>query len=302
MQSWDKTWRLCCCCCWCWCCRNHWLTISNTALSSCYAWPGLGPLGRQDLCRDQPGSINRQHSAGLQSVSLEPHKMFKVGVRLVLSLTHSVQQIYFFSDLRCLRPRRHSFCCRTSRIRSPRSLCSGEAPPPSLMLTSTEWLMTTARPTSRRQKHKMPTVLLPVASWLLFPMAGSRPPLTPLTMSTDSSLMSPTREPQSTPQSPQEDTARPPLMPQPPLTSPLLKLNTSQSVKKPMKPNHIWFSDDLSQFIIRLTVVSENFFLSSWKSFAGFQNISLPTILPLPMSCFPFCWFSVYLLLIYLLK
>merc|ERR1712158_141299 len=73
--------------------------------------------------------------------------------------------------------------------------------PPSLMLTSTEWLMTTARPTSRRQKHKMPTVLLPVASRLLFPMAESRPPPTLLTMSTDSSLMSPTREPPPTPPS-----------------------------------------------------------------------------------------------------
>merc|ERR1712066_575560 len=36
--------------------------------------------------------------------------------------------------------------------------------PLSLMLMNTELLMTTARPTSRRQKHKMPTVSLPVAS------------------------------------------------------------------------------------------------------------------------------------------
>merc|ERR1711902_98295 len=80
--------------------------------------------------------------------------------------------------------------------------------PPSLSPTSTEWLMTTARLTSRRQSH---------------PMAESRPPLTPLITTTDSSLKSPTREPPSTPQSPRRDTATlPPLMPQPPLTSPLL--------------------------------------------------------------------------------
>merc|ERR1712203_1009842 len=35
------------------------------------------------------------------------------------------------------------------------SLQGGEAPPPSLSPTSTEWLITTARPTSRRQSHKM---------------------------------------------------------------------------------------------------------------------------------------------------
>merc|ERR1712038_1349862 len=104
--------------------------------------------------------------------------------------------------------------------------------PPSLTLTSTEWLMTTARPTSRRQKHKMPTVLLPVASGLLFPMAESRPPPTLLTMSTDSSLMSPTREPQSTPQSPRRDTAMPPPMlpSQPPPTT--LKLNTRLNLSR----------------------------------------------------------------------
>merc|ERR1712038_2142582 len=104
--------------------------------------------------------------------------------------------------------------------------------PPSLTLTSTEWLMTTARPTSRRQKHKMPTVSLPVASWLLFPTAEPRPPLTPLTTSTDSSLMSPTREPPSTPQSPRRDTATPPLtLPsQPPLTT--LKLNTRLNLSR----------------------------------------------------------------------
>merc|ERR1712062_494320 len=99
--------------------------------------------------------------------------------------------------------------------------------PPSHSPTSTEWLMTTARPTSRRQSHKMAMESSLVASWLLFPMAESRPPLTPLITTTDSSLKSPTREPQSTPQSPRRDTAMPPptrlpLMPQPLLTSPLL--------------------------------------------------------------------------------
>merc|ERR1712019_72907 len=64
----------------------------------------------------------------------------------------------------------------------------------------------------------------------LFPMAESRPPPTPLITTTDSSLRSPTREPQSTPQSPRRDTAMPPptrlpLMPQPLLTSPLHILN-----------------------------------------------------------------------------
>merc|ERR1712223_1232543 len=99
--------------------------------------------------------------------------------------------------------------------------------PPSLSPTSTEWLMTTARLTSRRQSHKMAMESSLAASWLLFPMAESRPPLTPLITTTDSSLKSPTREPQSTPQSPRRNTAMPPptrlpLMPQPLLTSPLL--------------------------------------------------------------------------------
>merc|ERR1711881_461380 len=53
---------------------------------------------------------------------------------------------------------------------------------------------------------------------MLFPTAGSRPPPTPLITSTDSSLMSPTREPQSTPQSPRRDTATLP----PPTSLPLL--------------------------------------------------------------------------------
>ena len=106
------------------------------------------------------------------------------------------------------------------------------APPPHMLrrssplshtLMSTESLMTTARPTSRRQRHKIPTVLLLVASWLLFLTAESRPPPTPLTTSTDSSLMSHTREPQSTHQSQRRDTDTPqPMLPQPQLTSQLV--------------------------------------------------------------------------------
>merc|ERR1739844_167717 len=97
--------------------------------------------------------------------------------------------------------------------------------PPSLSPTSTEWLMTTARPTSRRQSHKMAMASSLVASWLLFPTAGSRPQPTPLTTTTDSSLMSPTRAPQSTPQSPRRDTDTPPPLPTSllPPTSPQLK-------------------------------------------------------------------------------
>merc|ERR1712168_1308430 len=90
--------------------------------------------------------------------------------------------------------------------------------PLSLLLMSMESMMTTARLTSRRQKHKMPTVLSRVASRLLFLMVVSRPPPTPLTTPTDSWLRSPMREPLSTPQSPQVDTDTPPLP-----TSPLLK-------------------------------------------------------------------------------
>merc|ERR1712083_863245 len=90
--------------------------------------------------------------------------------------------------------------------------------PPQPLLMSMESTMTTARLTSRRQKHKMPTVLSRVASRLLFLMAVSRPPPTLLTTPTDSSPRSPMREPQSTPQSPQVDTDPPPLP-----TSPLLK-------------------------------------------------------------------------------
>merc|ERR1712095_54347 len=96
--------------------------------------------------------------------------------------------------------------------------------PLSLMLMSTESLMTTARPTSRRPRPRTPTVLLLEASPSLSPTAESRPPSTPLTTSTDSLLMSPTREPQSTHQSQLRDTdTSPPLLtrlPQPQLTTP----------------------------------------------------------------------------------
>merc|ERR1719215_154326 len=102
--------------------------------------------------------------------------------------------------------------------------------PLSLSPMSTESLMTTARPTSRRPRARMATALSLEASRLLFPTAESRPPPTPLTTTMDSSLMSPTREPPSTPQSPRRDTAMLPLptsppllMPPPPLTSPLPK-------------------------------------------------------------------------------
>merc|ERR1712227_956287 len=98
--------------------------------------------------------------------------------------------------------------------------------PLSLMLMSTESPMTTARPTSRRPRPRTPTVLSPEASPSLSPTVESRPPSTPLTTSTDSLLMSPTREPQSTHQSQLRDTdTSPPLLtrlpqPQPQLTTP----------------------------------------------------------------------------------
>merc|ERR1712025_623996 len=76
--------------------------------------------------------------------------------------------------------------------------------------TSTELLMTTARPTSRSPRPKTETVSSPDLSLSLVPTAESRPPPTPLTTSTDSSLMSPTREPQSTHQSQRRDTDTPP--------------------------------------------------------------------------------------------
>merc|ERR1712027_272031 len=85
--------------------------------------------------------------------------------------------------------------------------------PLSHLPTNTELLMTTAKPTSRSLRPRMPTVLFPEASLLLFPTAESRPPLTPLTTSTDSSLMSLMREPQSTHQSPRRDTDISPLQP-----------------------------------------------------------------------------------------
>merc|ERR1712025_584507 len=110
--------------------------------------------------------------------------------------------------------------------------------PLSHLPTSTELLMTTARPTSRRPGSRMAMVLSLVASSLLFPTAESRPPPTPLTTSTDSLLMSHTREPPSTPLSPKRDTATPPPPTSPPLltlppllTSPLPKKST-RSLKK----------------------------------------------------------------------
>merc|ERR1711936_73454 len=86
-------------------------------------------------------------------------------------------------------------------------------------LTSTESLMTTARPTSRSPRPKTETVLSPDLSSSLFPTAESRPPHIPLITSTDSSLMWHTREPQSTHQSQRRDTETPPLTLLP-LTSP----------------------------------------------------------------------------------
>merc|ERR1712001_380013 len=77
--------------------------------------------------------------------------------------------------------------------------------------TSTESLMITARPTSRRQKHKMPT---------------------------DSLLMSPTREPPSTPLSPRRDTATPPpLTSPPPLTTLKQIIPPCQETKQAQKSN-----------------------------------------------------------------
>merc|ERR1712227_480329 len=99
--------------------------------------------------------------------------------------------------------------------------------PLSLSPMSMELLMTTARPTSRRPRARMAMVLSLVASLLLFPTAESRPPPTPLTTSTDSLLMSHTREPPSTPLSPRRDTATPPPPTSPP---PLITL------KRPLPP------------------------------------------------------------------
>merc|ERR1719278_2246881 len=77
--------------------------------------------------------------------------------------------------------------------------------------TNTVLLMTTQRLTSRRLRPRMLKARLPDLSPSLSPTAVSRPPPTPLTTTTDLSLRSPMREPQSTPQSPQVDTDTPPL-------------------------------------------------------------------------------------------
>merc|ERR1711981_364761 len=87
--------------------------------------------------------------------------------------------------------------------------------------------MTTARPTSRRPRPRMPTVLLLAAMRLLCPTAGSRQPSTPLTTSTALSLRSATRAPLSTPLSLLRDTVT--LLPL--LPTPLLPLCTSLLLK-----------------------------------------------------------------------
>merc|ERR1712223_118995 len=99
--------------------------------------------------------------------------------------------------------------------------------PPSLSPTSMESTTTTARPTSRRQRLRTLTALLPAAMGSPCPTAGSRPPSTPLTTSTASSPRSATRAPQSTLPSLLRVTAMPPPLLHtpllPPCTSPLLK-------------------------------------------------------------------------------
>merc|ERR1711970_1188797 len=91
--------------------------------------------------------------------------------------------------------------------------------------TSMVSLMTTLRLTSRRPRPRMLKARLLDLSPSLFPTAVSRPPPTPPTTTTDSSLRSPTREPQSTPQSPQVDTDPPPLPTSPPVVK-LTKIRT----------------------------------------------------------------------------
>merc|ERR1712036_198731 len=143
-------------------------------------------------------------------------------------------------------------------------------------------LMTTQRLTSRRPRPRMLKARLLDLSPLLFPMAVSRPPPTPLTTTTDSLLRSPMREPLSTPQSPQVDTDTPPLP-----TSPLLKFQYIL-MKKPNSLLQISTKTDgesCSQF-------------SSWESFAGFQDISQLFLYTDPFHPIKFLLY----LFIYLLK
>merc|ERR1712032_550787 len=164
--------------------------------------------------------------------------------------------------------------------------------PLSPMLMSTELLMTTARPTSRRQKHKMPTVSLLVASRLLFLTAESRPPPTPLTMSTDSSLMSHTREPPSTPLSPRRDTATPPPPMLPPLLTTLKRpFSTLSRNQTSPKHSHITFKDWQGEC---LTSLLSGKFLLDFKIF----SVHL-FYYPCPVSSMLISLFSLF---IYLLK
>merc|ERR1712018_832413 len=91
--------------------------------------------------------------------------------------------------------------------------------------TNTVSLMTTLRLTSRRPRPRMLRARLLDLSPSLFPTAVSRPPPTPPTTTTDLLLRSPTREPQSTPQSPQVDTDPPPL----PTSPPVVKLTNTRT-------------------------------------------------------------------------
>merc|ERR1712186_21158 len=95
--------------------------------------------------------------------------------------------------------------------------------PPSPTPTNMVWLMTTLRQTSRRPRPRMLRAWLLDLSPLLFPMAVSRPPPTPLTTTTDLLLRSHMRVPLSTPQSPQVDTDPPPL----PTSPPVVKLTNT---------------------------------------------------------------------------
>merc|ERR1711931_369000 len=159
------------------------------------------------------------------------------------------------------------------------SKCSSFSPPLPLWPVL---LMTTLRLTSRRPRPRMLRARLLDLSPLLFPMAVSRPPPTPLTTTTDLLLRSPMREPLSTPQSPQVDTDTPPLP-----TSPLLKFQYIL-MKKPNSLLQISTKTDgesCSQF-------------SSWESFAGFQDISQLFLYTDPFHPIKFLLY----LFIYLLK
>merc|ERR550532_1295125 len=113
----------------------------------------------------------------------------------------------------------------------PQSNMPPKNSPLNLSLTNTELKMTTQVPALTSLNLKIPMESYKVNTVLPFPMAVPKLSLTPLTMPVDSSLMSNTKEPLSTPQHPRVDMDLLPLPNTPLLLPNMLPLPSTNQLK-----------------------------------------------------------------------